>query len=77
MKWPGKTLQNLPYFIYTKTQNCFFHFSLRAILFLLLMNALVYVDIDQGIHLGKNKVEQNEKCKKQFWIFIYIKYGKF
>ena len=28
------------------------------------MNALVYVDIDQGIHKGKVKVAQNEKRKK-------------
>ena len=33
-----------------------FHFSL--------MNALVYVDIDQGIHKGKIKVALNEKRKK-------------
>ena len=32
MKWPGETLQNLPYFIYTKTQSCFFHFSFPATL---------------------------------------------
>ena len=28
------------------------------------MNALVYVDIDQGIHKGKLKVARNEKRKK-------------
>ena len=28
------------------------------------MNALVYVDIDQGIHKGKIKVASNEKQKK-------------
>ena len=28
------------------------------------MNALVYVDIDQDIHHGKNQVAQNEKQKK-------------
>ena len=28
------------------------------------MNALVYVDIDQGIHKGKLKVALNEKRKK-------------
>ena len=37
-----------------------------------LVNALVYVDIDQGIHLGKNKVVRNEKWKKQLWVFVYI-----
>ena len=45
MKSSSKMLQNLPYFIYTKTQSCFFHFSFRATLVFLLMNALVYVDI--------------------------------
>ena len=33
MKWPIKILQNLPYFIYTKTQSCFFHFSFYTTLF--------------------------------------------
>ena len=28
------------------------------------MNALVYVNIDQGIHKGKSKVARNEKHKK-------------
>ena len=28
------------------------------------MNALVYVDIDQGVHKGKLKVARNEKRKK-------------
>ena len=50
MKSSSETLQNLPYFIHTKTQSCFFHFSFRATLLFPLMNALVYVDIDQGIH---------------------------
>ena len=30
------------------------------------MNALVYVNIDQGIHKGKMKVAQNEKRKKLY-----------
>ena len=41
------------------------------------MNALVYVDIDQGIHKGKSKVARNEKRKKTTWVFLYIKYSKF
>ena len=44
------------FYIYTKTQSCFFRFSFHATLFFFLMNTLVYVDIDQGIHKGKNKV---------------------
>ena len=43
MKLHSKMLQNLPYFIYNKTQSCFFHFSFHASLFSL-MNALVYVN---------------------------------
>ena len=36
---------------YVKENPCsFFRFSLRATLYFYLMNALVYVDIDQGIH---------------------------
>ena len=69
MKWPGETLQNLPYFIYTKTQSCFFHFSFRATLFFPLMNALVYVDIDIR---EKNKVARNEK-RKNLHEFSYSK----
>ena len=31
-----------------------------------------------GHSLGKNnKVTRNEKWKKQLWVFVYIKYGKF
>ena len=37
-------------YIYPKTQSCFFSFSFRATLYFYVMNALVYVDIDQGIH---------------------------
>ena len=32
------------------------------------MNALVYVDIDQGIHKGKLKVARNENRKKLFFL---------
>ena len=44
--------------------SSFFRFSFRATLSFTLMNALVYVDIDQGIHKGKMKVALNEKRKK-------------
>ena len=47
MKSSSKMLQNLPYFIYLKTQSCFFCFSFHA------------------------------RWKKQLWVFVYIKYGKF
>ena len=49
MKSSSEMLQYLPYFIYTKNQSCFFHFSFCATLVFPLMNALVYVDIDLGI----------------------------
>ena len=41
------------------------------------MNALVYVDMDQGIHKVKLKNALNEKRKKTTWIFFFYKYGKF
>ena len=41
------------------------------------MNALVYVDIDQGIYKGELKNALNEKQKKTTWVFFYYKYGKF
>ena len=52
----SETLQNL---WNTKTHVLFF-ISCYLLYFFLLMNALVYVDIGQGIHYGK-KVAQNEK----------------
>ena len=38
-----------------------FYFSFHEALCFYFMNALVYVNIDQGIHEGKNNVTQNEK----------------
>ena len=71
MKSSSRTLKS--YFIYTKTQSCFFRFSLCATFFPP-MNALVYV----GHSLGeKSKVARNEKRKKLLWVFVYIKYCKF
>ena len=56
-----------------------FRFSFLTTLYFSIMNALVYVDIDHGMAFirEKNKVAQNEKRKKQLWVFAYIKYGKF
>ena len=42
-----------------------------------LMNALVYVDIVQGIHKGKSKFAQNEKQKKTMWVSFLHKRSKF
>ena len=41
------------------------------------MNALVYVNIDQGIHKGKMKVAQIEKRKKLLGFSFYINMGNF
>ena len=41
------------------------------------MNALVYVDIDQGIHKVKLKVVQNEKGKKLHGLSFYINIANF
>ena len=49
-KVPSKCLKVYHFFIYSKTQSCFFRFSFHATLFYSLMNVLVYVDIEQGIH---------------------------
>ena len=49
----------------------FFCFSLRATLFLLLMNAQVYVEIDYGIHKETKKVTRNEKRRKKLHGFSY------
>ena len=46
--------------------SSFFRFSFQATLSFTFMNALVYVDIDQGIHKGKMKVALNKKRKKLF-----------
>ena len=42
-----------------------------------LINALVCVDIDQGIHKVKLKIAWNEKQKKTTWVFFIYKYDKF
>ena len=41
------------------------------------MNALVYVDIDQGIHKGKNESFSKSKTKKTTLVFFLYKYRKF
>ena len=48
--------------MYKKTQVVFFVFHFVQLYFSL-MNALVYVDIDQSIHKEKCKVARNEKGK--------------
>ena len=41
------------------------------------MNALVYVDIDQGIHKGEDESCSKWKTKKTTWVFFLYKYRKF
>ena len=48
---------------FTSTSTSFFRFSLQATFIFPIMNALVYVDIDQGIFKVKMKVAQNVKVK--------------
>ena len=56
-------LQNLPYF-WNKKIHVVFLFFISCNFESYLMNALVYVDIDQGIQKVKLKVARNEKQKK-------------
>ena len=70
VKCSCKMLENLSQFWNTKTHVVF---SFRAALFFSLMNALVYVNIEQGIHYReKDKVAPNEKRKNQCG-FLYSK----
>ena len=51
----------LKFAILLEYENPHNYFSFCASLFFPLMNALVYIDIDQGIHKVKYKVARNEK----------------
>ena len=73
MKCSCEMLQNLPYFWNMKIYVVFFRFSLCAILFFSLINALVYVDIFQAFI----KVKIDRMKKKTTCAFIFQKYGKF
>ena len=55
MKWSGKMLQNMPYFRYMKTQNCFFNFPSLAILIFPLMNACSGLWENIEVHSSKWK----------------------
>ena len=69
MKFSSKMLQNLLYFMYKETYIVFSCFN-SSNFFFALINALVYVNIDQGIHKWKSKVAQNEKRKKKYFGFL-------
>ena len=70
MKCPSKTLQNLLYFIHTKTQSCFFHFSFRATLFFPLMNALCLCRNRPRHSLGE-KIKLHEMKKATLGFRMY------
>ena len=68
-----KTERNAPKFaMFMEKENpsSFFRFSFGATLSFTLMNALVYVDIDQSIH--KLRVARNEKRKKLLGFSVSI-----
>ena len=50
--------------MYKETHLVFVLFFISYNFTFSLMNALVYVEIDQGIHKGKSEVARNEKRKK-------------
>ena len=50
MKCSSEMLQNLPHFLELRKPTSFFFFISCYFIFPLLINALVYVDINQGIH---------------------------
>ena len=58
-------LQNLLYFWNTKTNIVFCLFFISCCIIFPLMNALVYVNKDQRIHQGKNKIACYEKRGKK------------
>ena len=74
--WYREIIQNLLCLCKKKTQVVFSFFISSNFNFYL-MNALVYVDIDQGIHKGKNESCLKWKTKKTTWVFFLYEYRKF
>jgi len=72
-------LQNLKHFMHKKTNFVFFFVFHFRQLFTFSLYALVYVNIDQGIHNGKKgkKLHSMKKNKKFMWVFLYIKISQF
>ena len=62
MKFSSEMLQNLAYFVYTKTQSCFFRFSFCDIFF---CQWMPYFDIEQGNSLGKKYSNMKWKVERQ------------
>ena len=59
----------------THVVHSFFPFFISSNFEYHLVNAVVYVDIDQGILKVKLKLARNEKTTWVF-LFLYMKYGK-
>ena len=64
-------------FMEKENPSSFFLFSFRATLSFTFINALVYDDIDQGIHRVKLKVALNEKRKKLLGFSFSINIANF
>ena len=71
-----ETLQNFLYLYKKKTQVVFFVFHFKQLSFFP-YECPAYVDIDQGIHKGKNESCSKWKTKKTTWVFFLYKYRKF
>ena len=64
-------------FMEKENPSSFLCFSFWATLSFTLMNALVYVNIDQDIHKGKTQSCSIWKTKKTTWVFFFHKHSKF
>ena len=70
-------LQNFLYLYKKKIQVVFFSFFILSNFHFYLINALVYVNIDQGIHNGKNEICSKWKAKKLIGFSFYINIKNF
>ena len=77
MKWPGETLQNLPYFMIMKTQSCFFHF-VQLYFFINECPGLCWHKPGHSLDKKQSSVKwKTEKATLGYRIHKYIKYDKF
>ena len=63
--------------VYEKKPNLLFRFYISCYFTFSPNECPGLCQYSPGHSLGKHKVARNEKWKKQFWVFVYIKYGKF
>ena len=71
---PQENASRLAIFLENENPCSFFTFFISWYFIASLMNRKIE-KIEKLIE--KNKVARNEKWKKQLWVFVYIKYGKF